>query len=49
MRYRCDGEPVMASLDEPARIQPSMHIYCASAQPWGECRDELPRYPKLPG
>lgn len=38
-----------ASLDEPARIQPTMHIYCDSAQPWGECRDGLPRYPKLPG
>lgn len=22
-----------ASLDEPARLQPSMHIYCDSAQP----------------
>ena len=38
-----------ASLDVPAQIHPSMHIYCDSAQPWGELQDGLPRFPKLPG
>lgn len=37
-----------ASLDEPARIVPSMHVYCDSAQRWGESQDGLPRFAKLP-
>lgn len=38
-----------ASLDEPGRIVPSMHIYCDSAQPWGQWEDGLPHFPRLPG
>lgn len=38
-----------ASLDQPARIAPTMHIYCDSAQPWGDWQDGLPHFPKLPG
>lgn len=37
------------SLDEPARVAPTMHIYCASAQPWGDWPDGLPHFPGLPG
>ncbi len=38
-----------ASLDQPASIAPTMHIYCDSAQPWGDWQDGLPHFPKLPG
>lgn len=38
-----------ASLDEPERIKPNMHIYCVSAQPWGDWEDGLPHFRKLPG
>lgn len=37
------------SLDEPARVSPTMHVYCDSAQPWGDWSDGLPHFPKLPG
>lgn len=36
------------SLDDPARVTPTMHIYCASAQPWDQAQDGLPRFPQLP-
>lgn len=38
-----------ASLDNPAQINPSMHIYCDSAQPWGLDHQDLPRFGKMPG
>lgn len=37
-----------ASLDAPAKITPSMHVYCDSAQPWGIFEDGLPRFGKMP-
>lgn len=37
-----------ASLDDPARIAPSLHVYCDSAQPWGLVEDGLPRFGKMP-
>ena len=37
------------SLDDPALIAPSMHIYCDSAQAWDQAHDGLPRFAKLPG
>ena len=38
-----------ASLDDPAAVSPTMHIYCASAQPWGKPLDDLPHFAKMPG
>lgn len=38
-----------ASLDDPAAVSPTMHIYCASAQPWGQPLDDLPHFAKMPG
>lgn len=35
-----------ATLDEPERFRPGMHIWTASQQPWAEIADELPRYPE---
>jgi hypothetical protein len=34
----------VGALDDPARCVPTMHIHCASALPWLDIRDELPRY-----
>lgn len=36
------------SLDDPALVKPTMHIYCNRGQPWGEWRDDLPHYAELP-
>lgn len=38
-----------ASLDEPALVSPSLHVYCDSAQPWDQSGDDLPRFGKMPG
>lgn len=38
-----------ASLDDPAVVSPTMHIYCDSAQPWGRPLDDLPHFAKMPG
>ena len=37
------------SLDNPAQVTSSLHIYCDSAQPWGLPEDGLPHFGKLPG
>ena len=37
-----------ASLDDPAAVSPTMHIYCASAQPGGKPLDDLPHFAKMP-
>jgi hypothetical protein len=37
-----------ASLDDPSRLKPGMHIWTASAQPWARIADDLPRFPKGP-
>ena len=34
----------VASLDDPAALPPGFHIWMASAIPWAEPRDHLPRY-----
>ncbi len=39
----------VASLDDPAKVSPTMHIYCHSAQPWGRPLDGLPQFAKMPG
>ena len=38
-----------ASLNDPAAVSPTMHIYCDSAQPWGKPLDDLPHFGKMPG
>jgi hypothetical protein len=34
----------LATLDEPARVEPSYHIYTASQQPWLRIADKAPRF-----
>ena len=34
----------IASLDDPARVEPQYHIWVASQIPWFEINDDLPRY-----
>ncbi len=36
------------AFDEPSRFVPQMHIYTASAQPWGVISEGLPSYPGMP-
>ena len=48
-----DGMPglttIMAgSLDDPSAMQPGMHVYTASAQPWDKIGTDLPRFPGMP-
>lgn len=38
-----------ASLDDPAQVTPSMHVYCDSALPWNQPQDSLPHFGKMPG
>jgi hypothetical protein len=35
----------LASLDDPAAVQPSYHIWAASRIAWFDTVDDLPRYP----
>ncbi len=37
------------SLDDPAAVTPTVHVYCASAQPWDTHPDGLPAFPRMPG
>ena len=36
----------LASLDDPAAVRPSHHIWTSSRIPWFEIADDLPRYPE---
>lgn len=36
------------SLDSPGLFQPTMDIYCASAQPWDFMNPALTKFPKMP-
>ena len=36
------------TLDDPASYQPSMELYCSSAQPWVHGGGERTRFPKMP-
>lgn len=38
-----------ASLDDPGWLEPTAHVYLASAQPWGIPGDDLPRFDRMPG
>ncbi|HEX2890250.1 GFA family protein [Vineibacter terrae] len=35
-----------ATLDDPAAVQPEMHLWCESAVPWLTLADHLPRKPR---
>lgn len=37
-----------ASLDDSNWVQPTAHIYCASAQPWDRGADDLARFERMP-
>lgn len=37
------------TLDDPTGYQPSMEIYCGSAQPWVHLGGERKQFPKMPG
>lgn len=37
-----------ATLDDPSWVQPSMHIWTDSAQPWAPLSGDLPRFAKNP-
>jgi hypothetical protein len=37
------------TLDDTSWLQPSMEIYCDSAQPWVKLGGDLKRFPKMPG
>jgi hypothetical protein len=39
-------EITVASLDEPAAVRPSQHIWTSSRIPWFDVADDLPRYPE---
>ena len=38
---------VVATLDEPERVQPGFHIFYASCIPWAKADDDLPRHDKF--
>ena len=46
--FREVGAPTLeinlGSLDEPARVEPRLHIFTASRIPWFDTADTLPRY-----
>jgi hypothetical protein len=33
-----------ASLDDPSRYKPQMHLFASQAQPWDEINDDLPKH-----
>lgn len=37
---------LIPSLDEPARVRPTAHIWCSARLPWFDTRDDLPRFPE---
>ncbi len=37
------------TLDDTSWLQPTMEIYCDSAQPWVKLGGDLKRFPKMPG
>jgi hypothetical protein len=50
---RLDANPAFgvikaATLDDPSWIQPAMHIWTDSAQPWAPISEDLPRFAKNP-
>ena len=51
LAFRDMAEPAaldvtLASLDEPAAVRPSHHIWTSSRIAWFEIADDLPRYPE---
>jgi hypothetical protein len=40
--------PWAGSLDEPARFEPQLVVYAASAQPWDYVDSRLPSFPRMP-
>jgi hypothetical protein len=40
---------LVGGFDDPSVYQPTMEIYCSSAQPWVHAGAERQRFPKMPG
>jgi hypothetical protein len=38
----------VGTLDDPSAVQPTMQIYCDSAQPWALLEGGIQRFPKMP-
>jgi hypothetical protein len=36
------------SLDDASWLEPAMHIYTSTAQPWARIPEDMPQYPKMP-
>jgi hypothetical protein len=39
----------LGALDDSSAVQPGLHLYTDSAQPWHLMHEGLPRVPKMPG
>jgi hypothetical protein len=39
----------VGTLDDPARVSPTMQLYCDSALPWAALQGEIHSFPKMPG
>jgi hypothetical protein len=40
---------LVGGFDDASVYQPTMEIYCSSAQPWAQAGGERQRFPKMPG
>jgi hypothetical protein len=54
MIAEADGLPglrlvLVGTLDDPSVFNPTMELYCSSAQPWVHAGGERTRFPKMPG
>jgi hypothetical protein len=50
LTYRNEGRPaevdvILTSLDEPARLAPTMHVWVEDKLPWVHIDDDLPQHP----
>jgi hypothetical protein len=43
--HAADIDVALATLDEPARIAPRMHVWVSEKLPWVVIGDDLPQYP----
>ena len=40
---------LVGGFDDPTVYQPTMEIYCSSAQPWVRAGGQRQQFPKMPG
>ena len=48
-RWPGEVHVLVGTLDDPAAMQPSIHVYAAHQIPWLQLGDGLPRFAALPG